>query len=302
MKIKLTFLILIIWCALAAQTLNYSVQKPAKLYIGTLFSLNIEIQTSVKDSIFSPQIDTLDVFILKNLKTHDVIDNQTSISTIEMTFQAFDTGEYNFPKIEFAVKSNGEFTYLSTNEFILNIESVIADTTQVIKDIAPPIHLKLGFWDIFLPIVALAVIIGIVFYLSRILKKKSAGQPANIHIDTRPAWQIVREKLQELKAEKLIENEDYLILFFQLSFLLRLFIELHYKVSAVEMTTSEIRHDLKIDPSEKTEILKYLEFADRVKFARFLPSEMEAQNAITWLENYLIGFRTAALPKEETNE
>lgn len=301
MKIKLTFLILLIWCALASQTLNYSVQKPAKLYIGTPFSLNIEIQTSVNDSIFSPQIDTLDVFILKNLKTHDVIDNQTAISRIEMTFQAFDTGEYNFPKIEFAVKSNGEFTYLSTNEFILNIESVIADTTQVIKDIAPPIHLKLGFWDIFLPIVVLAVIIGIIFYLSRTLKKKSSDQQVSIWTDTRPAWQIVLEKLQELK-EKKIEKKDFLILFFQLSFLIRLFIELHYKISAVEMTTSEIRHNLQINPSEKTEILKYLEFADRVKFARFIPSESEAQNAITWLENYLIGFQTAALKKEESHE
>ncbi|MCD4797216.1 MAG: hypothetical protein K8R49_08625, partial [Candidatus Cloacimonetes bacterium] len=46
-----------------AQSLEYNIRKPSKLYIGTPFHILVDITANDADSIFSPQIDTLDIFI-----------------------------------------------------------------------------------------------------------------------------------------------------------------------------------------------------------------------------------------------
>ncbi|MCF7793283.1 MAG: hypothetical protein K9N09_05845 [Candidatus Cloacimonetes bacterium] len=278
--------------SLSAQTLEYYVQKPKPLFVGTPFHVLVDIQTSLQDSIFAPVIDTLDVFILRELKSEDIVENDSITTKIDMTFQAFDTGEYTFPELEYSVKSGEEITVLKTNEFLVNVQSMLADSSNVVQDIADPIKVNLGFWDYALPILIILILILGIYLLIKYLKARKQEDVKPIIIDDRPDWQIVLEELQKLRSEKLLEKGDFLIFHFRLSYLLRLFIELHYKVFAVEMTTSEIRENLtQIDPEEKSEVLKFLSFADRIKFAKFIPSTEESDKALNWLESYLLKFK-----------
>ena len=300
MKKILLLLLIIIPILGFSQTLEQKLVKPQKLYVGTPFHLLVDITTTQSDSIFAAPVDTLDIFILHNLKSQDLLENDKMITKLDFTFQPFDTGKFTFPEIEFAVVTDSNTTFLHTNEFLLNIQTVLTDSSDVVMDIADPLKVNLGFWDYFFPLLALVIIIFAVILIVRALKIKDVPQTAPKIIDTRPPYQIVMELLTAIKKEKLPEKGEFLRFHFRLSYLLRLFIELHYKLNAVEMTTSEIRSDLQLnDFKEKSKIIDFLSSADKIKFAKFQPSIEESNNAENWLENYLMSFKDKVSAKND---
>lgn len=302
---KIIFVILAIFCtlSLSGQTLDYHLQKPQKLYIGTPFHVLVDITASLQDSIFAPQIDTLDIFILQKMTATDKVEKDQITTSIDLIFQPFDTGEFTFPELEFAVKSADSISFLKTKSFLLNIESIIADSTQTIADIAAPLTVGLGFWDFAIPLFILAVIIAGIVFLVRQLKRRQKMESAPIIVDDRPPYQIVLAALQNLKQEKLLEKGDFLQFHFRLSLLLRLFIELQFKVNAVEMTSSEIRNNLLLDDfREKSQIMDFLSFADMIKFAKFVPKPAESESALNWLEGYLRSYENKTVSADGNNK
>ena len=300
-RMKINKVILLIALLLLISTMGFSQQiehrleKPPKLYVGTPFHVLIDITSNKADSIFAPEIDTLDIFILKNIRSEDNIDKDKKVTRLDLTFQPFDTGEFTFPPLEFAVKSVDSLVVLHTSEFQLNIETVLTDSSQIIHDIADPLKVNLGFWDYFFPLIGFILLFIIIKMLLKLLRKKPVEDLSTRIIDKRPPYLIALGLLNNLKKENLLRKGDFLNFHFRLSFILRLFIELNYHINAVEMTTSEIRSYLQIDFKEKSKILDFLIFADKIKFAKFIPDIKESKKELIWLEKYLKSFE----PKEE---
>ncbi len=294
---------LIIPLFLFSQELNYKLEKPQKLFVGTPFKLHINISSAVSDSIFSTQNDTLDIFILKNIESAEEINDEIKTTLLDLTYQPFDTGEFTFPELEFAVKTADSLEILKTKEFILNIESVITDSTESIKDIAAPLAVNLKFLDYFIPLLIIILIILAIKYLINIIRKSKKEISEPEIIDDRPAYIIALELLNKLKKEDLLIKRDFLNFYFRISLILRLFIELHYKINSVEMTTSEIRANLTLDDhTEKSEILKFLGQADMIKFAKLIPKNTDSELALTWLENYFKSFEKFTTNKSEQKQ
>jgi len=302
---KVILLILILIPLLGfSQSLDQKLVKPQKLYVGTPFHLLVNITTTQNDSIFATPVDTLDVFILRDIKSEDLLEDDTRTTKLDFTFQPFDTGEFTFPELEFAVVSENDTTFLKTNEFLLNIESVLTDSSDVVMDIADPLKVNLGFWDYFFPILAIIIIVLAIILINKALKNRDVSVDKSVIIDSRPPYQIVLELLNKLNKENLPAKGEFLRFHFRLSYLLRLFIELHYKITAVEMTTSEIRSDLQLDDfKEKSQIIDFLSSADKIKFAKFKPSIEESNKAESWLEEYLKSFKEKTIkPEAEKSE
>jgi len=301
-KIAVLTALLIPLFAFSAE-LDYKLEKPQKLFVGTPFKLHINISSAVSDSIFSTQNDTLDIFILKNIESTEEINDKIKTSLIDLTYQPFDTGEFTFPELEFAVKTADSLIILKTKEFILNIESVITDSTESIKDISAPLAVNLKFLDYFIPLLIIILIILAIKYLVKLLKKSKNNFSEPEIIDDRPAYIIALELLNKLKNDDLLIKGDFLNFYFRISLILRLFIELHYKINSVEMTTSEIRANLVLDDhSEKSEILKFLGQADMIKFAKVIPKSSDSETALIWLENYFKSFEKFTTNKSENKQ
>lgn len=287
---------------LSAQTLDYKIEKPAKLYVGTPFKMHMYFETGINDSIFAPQTDTLDIFIRSGeiLQQEEIIDDIRK-TNLTLTFQGFDTGEFTFPELEFTVKKDdGNHKILKTNSFQVFITSVITDSSQVIKDIAAPLSISLTFWDYLLPILVLIIGVILIIWLKKILKRDKTTLLPTKTKDIRPAWQICLEMLQSLKKQKLLDHGEFLEFYYRLSIILRHFIELEYRIKAVEMTTSEIRESLRLDDhKEKSQIMDLLSFSDRVKFAKFNPSYNDSESKSNWLEQYLNSFKEKSNKTEE---
>lgn len=292
-KTTLLLILLLLAVLLSGQVLDQKIEKPSNLFVGTPFSIYVEITSAPADSIFAPQLDSIDVFFpLGEPQQQEIIENGVKKNVIKMTFQAFDTGDYTFPALEFLVKSDSRDTVLSTRDFVVIINSVLPDSANAIKDIAHPLSLKLGFWDYFIPVIGLILVIFIILLLKKFLTKPAKPEEIPKFTDNRPIWQIALEMLRELFNKNLLDKGEYLEFYFQLSIILRYFIERYYKINALEMTTSEIRYFLKLeDPREKNEILHLLMESDKVKFARYIPERDKAEELATWLEAYLEAFR-----------
>lgn len=294
---------LIIPLFLFSQELNFKIEKPETLFVGTPFTLHVDIFSTISDSIFSTQNDTLDIFILKNIESSEEIIDDTKTTFVNLTYQPFDTGEFTFPELEFAVKTTDSLEILKTKEFILNIESVITDSTESIKDIAAPLAVHFKFLDYFIPLLIIILIVFVIKYLIKLIRnsKKDFSEPEII--DDRPAYIIALELLNKLKKDDLLIKGDFLNFYFRISLILRLFIELHYKINSVEMTTNEIRANLVLDDhSEKSEILKFLGQADMIKFAKAIPTNSDSDAALNWLEKYLKTFEKITTNKNEQEQ
>lgn len=300
-KIAVLIVLLIPLLAFSAE-LEYELEKPQKLFVGTPFKLHVEIFSAISDSIFSIQNDTLDIFILKSIESSEEITDSIKTTLLDLTYQPFDTGEFTFPELEFAVKTADSLEILKTREFILNIESVITDSTESIKDITAPLSVHLKFLDYFIPLLIIILIIFAIKYLLKLLKRAKNPLEPEI-IDDRPAYIIALELLNKLKKDDLLIKGDFLNFYFRISLILRLFIELHYKINSVEMTTNEIRANLILDDhTEKSEILKFLGQADIIKFAKAIPTNSDSDTSLNWLDGYLNSFRKLATNKNEQSE
>ncbi|MCK5051240.1 MAG: hypothetical protein KAS53_05860 [Candidatus Cloacimonetes bacterium] len=301
-KIYLFLILIIIPLIVFSAELEQQLEKPEKLFIGTPFTLHIDISSAIADSIFSTQNDTLDIFILKNIESTEKINNDIKTTLLDLTYQPFDTGEFTFLELEFAVKTTDSLEILKTKEFILNIESVITDSTKSIKDITDPLAVNLKFLDYFIPLLIIILIIFAVKYLIKLLKKAKKDISKPEIIDDRPAYIIALELLDNLRKDDLLIKGDFLNFYFRISLILRLFIELHYKINSVEMTTSEIRANLILDDhSKKSEILKFLMQADMIKFAKAIPTDSDSKIALNWLDNYLRSFEKLNATEETEN-
>jgi hypothetical protein len=292
---RILFLIMLIsfGSMLLTQEINYQVEKPQQVYIGTPINLFVELIMEPTDSVYSHIADSLDVFLLQGeiFQTEEIIDNKKKIHQ-KITYQPFNTGEYTFPQLEYAVKTNSGTKILTTSEFQVNVESSIPDSAQVIKDIAEPIRINLRFWDFFIPILIIIFIIIIIKYLRKYLKSDKGSDKVSIPEDTRPAWQIAMEKLEQLQISGILEKGEFINYHYGLSLVLRYFLELEYNLKAVEMTTKEIRSQLILeDPSEKSNILNFLSQADMIKFAKSPVDLAGSKQSYEWLREYLLQYK-----------
>ncbi len=299
-------LLLVITFICYSQEINYQIDKPQQVFIGTPINIFVELTMEPGDSVYSAAADSLDVFLLKGdvFQTEEIIDNKKKINQ-KLTYQPFNTGEYTFPPLEYAVKTDTGMKLLTTSEFQVNVQSALPDSAQAIKDIADPVSIRLTFLDFAIPILIIIILILLIRYLIRYLKQaKEMETGPVIPTDTRPAWQIALELVQKLKSSDILDKGDFIQYHFRLSLILRYFLELEYKLKAVEMTTSEIRTQLVLsDHKEKSAILDFLAKSDRIKFAKYPVDRAQTYSAVDWLEKYFISYKnkTAESKQEENN-
>ena len=163
----------------------------------------------------------------------------------------------------------------------------IKDIMGFLKDIQPPLKFRLKFLDYFVPILIILLIATGFYFLTKLKTKERVIE--RVIVDNRPSWMIAMELLSALKKKRLLEDGQYLEFYFELSLILRIFLELQYKIKAAEMTTYEIKQVLPAVKS-KQQILNTLTEMDKIKFAKFTPEFTEAKAVLDWVEGYFRGF------------
>lgn len=294
---KILYILLLLAFSFQANAQQYRVEAKADtsaILIGEQVKVNIKIDYR-RDlgsiTIAFPTIyDTINEFveIVSKSKIDTVVPDKTDPyqvyqqQTIVLT--SFDSGYYVIPPFKFIVNNDT----VETEAFLLEVNTLEVDTAQGIFDIKQPISepfsfidwLKENWWWMAAILVLAIAIVVLIRYLKNRKPKEVVVEEV---IPVIPCHVIALEKLEKLGQEKLWQNGKVKMYHSHISEILREYIEHRYQVNALEETTAEIMHGLRlqqINQEMTNKLTQTLTLADLVKFAKEQPLPQENEQSI----------------------
>lgn len=197
-------------------------------------------------------------------------------STAVLTLAAFELGELEIPSLIVAVADGaGVVESLTTDPFGVEVVSVGADESGDIRDIRGPLGIPLGTMRLVLGALFLLLIAALLYAVARRLwsRREEPVQTTPGPL-ARPAYELALEALDELERSSLLERGQVKEYHIGASDILRTYVERHFRVAALEMTTHEVISPLLeagAGESFRSGLGDFLEACDRVKFAKERP-------------------------------
>lgn len=312
---KLLYIFIFLFGSLSLSAQNAEVSAKLdnpSILIGEQIQVDLSITYRVNDgevNILFPQLnDTITEFIevLSQSKIDTTIPNKEDISLFEqkqtIMVTSFDSGYYQIPPFIFLV-NNDTF---KTEPLLIDVQNMEVDTAESIFDIKTPIEepfsivdwLKENWIWITGGVAILVLIILLIVYLTT---KKPVEVIEKI-VPIIPPHVIAIERLETLNKEKLWQDGKVKQYHSEISEIIRQYIEHRYQTNALEETTSEIMHGLRlhgIGSLLMTKLNQTLVLADLVKFAKEKPiateNEMSMNNALEFVNS------TKPITQETTN-
>lgn len=293
-------LLLVLFCSYF-KSLAQNIQARAHLdqstiRIGDQTQLHLSVHQPAKTVVNFPQLaDTVasKVQIVSQGKTDTVADkNNTGQITVTHNYviTSFDAGTYTIPAFAF---SGG----IQSNPLTLQVQTVKVDTTKAIFDIKQPIAVSYTFWDwlhdnwlwVLVPLLVILAVIGVIWYLRKRPKKEVTAPEVKAYVAPHI---IALEKLNNLRAKKLWQQEAVKEYHSELSDIIREYLEKRYAIKTYEKTSDEIFASLKyldINQDDRNKLRQVLLLADLVKFAKEKPlpaeNEQSMDNAISFVNS-----------------
>jgi hypothetical protein len=248
------------------------------------------------------------IFLSKN-KIDTLTKDKSLTFTQDFILTSFDSGEYVVPGFPILIIDKEKTDTFITNTIFLKFRTVAVDTSQTFKDIKPIMELPWSIWDYY-PFLLAILIAAILIYAYILIRKKLKRQKKE-DIDYDPSIPpnlLAIEALRQLESEKLWQKGLVKQYHSQLSEILRTYIERQFKVIALELTTQEIIHELRLGNIYIDTVFtlkKTLELSDMVKFAKYQPIPDEhttaIKNAFSFVERTSDTKNIAESQSEENN-
>jgi len=226
--------------------------------------------------------------------------NFTPIDTIKKSGQyeyhqlvnliVFDTGKIQLPQFQFLVDNNGKLDTITSEAIVVHVAGVKIDTTKDIKPIKEPLKIPYTFQEI-LPFIIGALIIAIIAGLIvwYIIERKKKKQPLDEKYLLPPhVWAF--KELNKLQQDKLWQTGEVKNYYSRLTDIARTYIELRYKIPAMEKTTDELMSSMHkgiMKQSLKKELNEVLMLSDFVKFAKAQPDFLENENSLNIIKDFI---------------
>lgn len=198
--------------------------------------------------------------------------------TQDLVMVMYQVGAFVLPPVSVQfVDAAGDSGTIASRPIDILVQSVRSQGEADIRDVKPPVaveaRIPLWFWLVCGGLIL--VIAGVIWYAYRRRRRPKAEAP--------PPPVDYLDELDKVGQLGLLERENYRQYYSLLSSVLRRCLEAKTPVQAVERTTFEIARDLRaqaVDDQLTIEIERFLNEADRVKFAKFAPHESMAREAI----------------------
>ncbi len=141
-------------------------------------------------------------------------------------------------------------------------------------------------WEMILALITVSVVYVL------ITKYPSKTPPPKVGLSAiRAPSTVALEQLQALLDSKLMEKKDYQNFFYTLDHIVRTYIDRKYQLNAQMFTTKEFVEksitSSAIDGETKQKLAAFFENSDRVKFARYKPTQEECATAMHAAQQFL---------------
>ena len=306
MKIKLNkYIFICVWFLFAGNIFCQDL-KPLIEVNSSVDTSVITIGDRIKYSISIEHADTLRVaqpgegvnlgqFEIKDYQIHEPVDKEGRIyKKYDYVISVFDTGKFTippFPIAYFPTDSMSDYRIIEASPINIYVKSVVLDDKKELRDIKQPIYIPYNYFFL-ISMISIGILIIISGFLTYKLykKRKEKGYLFKPPEPPRPAHEIALESLNALLDKQLIEQGKIKDFYIELSDIIRHYIEGRYYISALEETSSEILFDVKeqdIAQNLYDNLKELLELSDFVKFAKYIPTEQENNQAIENTRNFI---------------
>lgn len=200
--------------------------------------------------------------------------------------EPFLSGDYAIPAMTVRFWKSGEEGKddhsLQTEELTIKVKSLLPENFKDMKlhDIRPPVTLprSISLWVWVSGSVGMAVICGLIFFA--IIKRRN--QHDKMAVKSLPAHEVALNELEKLIAQRLVEKGEIKLFYYEITHILRTYIENRFGINAPEQTTEEFLDGLRTNssfPENSKGLLKnFLLHCDLVKFAAHHPTTDDIQN------------------------
>lgn len=284
------FSLLVISSAAMCQQVRVQASTDAKEYtVGDYITLKIEVTHPEGVSVQKPPVkDSLKNAELLGFSLAEGKKEGGKVTDVfSFTLAKYDSGDVKIPSVNVIYSSKGKQSSVLTNALYVNVKPVKIDPQKEIKDIKDPVYISLPWWVYTLWVLAIIAVCTAAYYGYIFYKKKKAGLPVIAPVVIKTPYESALDALAELRQKKLWQNGRVKEYHSEITFIIRQYFEIIYSVPALETTSSELLLNLKKTgcPSEVRDItLQFLNNADMVKFAKYIPIDHVNEEMMTQAE------------------
>lgn len=284
---------------------------PIQVSVGEKVQLTIDVVAEEGVSVQMPVIEqALGEFSVRQRNTPpDVPEQGKRHWKHTYILDTFATGEIEIPSLEVnytdrtqkTIDERGEAieAVIALDPIAVTVTSVLAENTTEsdFRDIREAIDVPTpSDFDrrpfVRAAAIALLVLVGTagLLFLWRVTNRMQ--RPATERIAHIPPHVQAMLALDELEEKQWIEQSKFHEYYFELSAIVRRYIEGRFGLMAPERTTDEFlreaQRDTRLTESQRDLLITFLRTADMVKFARFEPSADDARDALSAARNFVI--------------
>ena len=277
----------------------------AEIYIGDLINYRLTITHDSNIALTPPPIGAnLGAFDVKDYKTEDEVKMKNGRIKTESRFllTTFTTGDYIIPPIpvEYMLPDSARKILIS-EPVPIKVKSLLAEAADT-SDIHPakdPYEFKsrVSVWYYFVAALFILLIAASVVWFVILRKKEKPSKP----VDLRKPWEIAFEQLAFLKEKNYLDSGQFKQFYTELTEILRAFLGRIYGIPVLDMTTYELLAalaELNIEEKLYSRLKIFLDFADLVKFAKYIPEADQPQADYDEAVSIIDSIRLAEMIKE----
>ncbi|MCB4755793.1 MAG: hypothetical protein LHV69_01945 [Elusimicrobia bacterium] len=222
--------------------------------------------------------------------------------THQLVLTTFSTGTQTIPSLSLVfVNPEGTKAEAKTESVDINVKSVLEMMGDQggLRPLKGFFNFRSYFWVWITLVILLLSGLGALLYWwcrqKKLLEQLQAGPP-------KPAEEIAWEALHALEDSSLLSDGNIKEYYFQLSLILRQYLENRYLFSALERTTSELLAEfrrLKLTMDLTNELRDSLDNADLVKFAKYTPVEDDIEEDLNRVKRIITITTPQASEKKE---
>ncbi len=275
----------VLWLALAVWvgTGDASAQEPrirasvdtTAVTVGGRLELLLTVEHDPGATVMWP--DSLDVTpfeVLDAVPLQPTRRGGRTVSAVRLSLAAFELGELEIPSIEVhVVGADSVVTALSTDPFVIGVETVGLDEGGGIREIRGPLSIPRGLVSL-LPWLLLGVgLLALAYWMYRRGRDEPSAELGRVVLPGLP-HEDAYEALDDLEGAGLIQRGAVKDFHIRVSEIIRTYVEGRFEVYALEMTTPEVIARLdsrKLDEEVLGEFASFLDLCDLVKFAKVRP-------------------------------
>jgi hypothetical protein len=272
------------------------------LNVGDTFNYSLTLERDQQyDKINFPDSSHFgSTFEIRSRKQFKVSSFKDSVA---YQLQFFGTADTNIPQLPVYLIQGQDTTMLYTNPVPVNFSSVLAKDDETFRPLKPIFDFARAWWPYVLGVIILAIA-G--YYLYQYYLKKQQEEPEEPatftpvpFVNPLKEYQKAIRKLENLQLES---QEDFKTFYIDLGDAIRQYYESLYNLPALESTSRELLIMLQnggIDENLIKDTRAVLQEADMVKFAKFKPTNKQAERALRKAHNFLERAREIDGPRIE---